>query len=275
MINVLIWGNVARMFFVEIVSLERMGERFQLKKLMASIPFVFETVSFVDSSPLRRRKFLLGRRERLLRNCVTFLSVPSYRTAPRLKHRCTEKKKKGEKSILRIWWTFQERSNGRATLHEGRDDLQLVNLCVPPRSTIVVSKINSRDSSISLSTSTKNRTVIFYIRGRKKKEERIKTMTIDCTRFKNHSFESFSLLRFTFFSIIFASSSVCTWTHEERGGGGCDSSRFEKTGKTNRKIILTGLRTQKKTRRNNGTALIRFGEENRWRLGTREPRQWY
>ncbi|XP_076633548.1 uncharacterized protein LOC143347850 isoform X2 [Colletes latitarsis] len=30
-----------------------------------------------------------------------------------------------------------ERSNGRATLHEGRDDLQLVNLCVPPRSTIV------------------------------------------------------------------------------------------------------------------------------------------
>lgn len=96
MINVLIWGNVARMFFVEIVSLERMGERFQLKKLMASIPFVFETVSFVDSSPLRRRKFLLGRRERLLRNCVTFLSVPSYRTAPRLKHRCTEKKKRGK-----------------------------------------------------------------------------------------------------------------------------------------------------------------------------------
>lgn len=263
---------LARMFFVEIVSLERMGERFQLKKLMASIPFVFETVSFVDSSPLRRRKFLLGRRERLLRDCVTFLSVIAQRqdwstVAP--------KKKKGEKSILRIWWTFQERSNGRATLHEGRDDLQLVNLCVPPRSTIVVSRFNSRDSSISLSTSTKNRTVIFYIRGRKKKEERIKTMTIDCTRFKNHSFESFSLLRFTFFSIIFASSSVCTWTHEERGGGGCDSSRFEKTGKTNRKIILTGLRTQKKTRRNNGTALIRFGEENRWRLGTREPRQWY
>ncbi|XP_031371085.1 putative uncharacterized protein DDB_G0281733 [Apis dorsata] len=31
-----------------------------------------------------------------------------------------------------------ERSNGRATLHEGRDDLQLVNLCVPPRSTIVL-----------------------------------------------------------------------------------------------------------------------------------------
>lgn len=79
MINVLIWGNVARMFFVEIVSLERMGERFQLKKLMASIPFVFETVSFVDSSPLRRRKFLLGRRERLLRNCVTFLSVIAQR----------------------------------------------------------------------------------------------------------------------------------------------------------------------------------------------------
>lgn len=154
---------LARMFFVEIVSLERMGERFQLKKLMASIPFVFETVSFVDSSPLRRRKFLLGRRERLLRNCVTFLSVIAQRqdwstVAP--------KKKKGEKSILRIWWTFQERSNGRATLHEGRDDLQLVNLCVPPRSTIVVSRFNSRDSSISLSTSTKNR--IFYQKKRRK-----------------------------------------------------------------------------------------------------------
>ncbi|CAL7950454.1 unnamed protein product [Xylocopa violacea] len=33
-----------------------------------------------------------------------------------------------------------ERSNGRATLHDGRDDLQLVNLCVPTRSAIVVSK---------------------------------------------------------------------------------------------------------------------------------------
>ncbi|XP_043794931.1 voltage-dependent L-type calcium channel subunit beta-4 isoform X3 [Apis laboriosa] len=38
-----------------------------------------------------------------------------------------------------------ERSNGRATLHEGRDDLQLVNLCVPPRSTIV----GSADSNYS------------------------------------------------------------------------------------------------------------------------------
>ncbi|XP_068980685.1 voltage-dependent L-type calcium channel subunit beta-3 isoform X3 [Bombus flavifrons] len=38
-----------------------------------------------------------------------------------------------------------ERSNGRATLHEGRDELQLVNLCVPPRSTIV----GSADSNYS------------------------------------------------------------------------------------------------------------------------------
>lgn len=152
-----------------------------------------------------------------------------------------------------------------------------MNLCVPPRSTIVVSRFNSRDSSISLSTSTKNRTVIFYIRGRKKKEERIKTMTIDCTRIKNHSFERFSLLRFTFFqsSSLLPPSFALGRTREGGREGGCDSSRFEKTGKTNRKIILTGLRTQKKTRRNNGTALIRFGEENRWRLGTREPRQWY
>ncbi|XP_032683511.1 voltage-dependent L-type calcium channel subunit beta-2 isoform X8 [Odontomachus brunneus] len=38
-----------------------------------------------------------------------------------------------------------ERSNGRATLHEGRNDLQLVNLCVPPRSAIV----GSADSNYS------------------------------------------------------------------------------------------------------------------------------
>ncbi|XP_053983057.1 voltage-dependent L-type calcium channel subunit beta-1 isoform X3 [Hylaeus anthracinus] len=38
-----------------------------------------------------------------------------------------------------------DRSNGRTTLHEGRDDLQLVNLCVPPRSTIV----GSADSNYS------------------------------------------------------------------------------------------------------------------------------
>ncbi|XP_033318935.1 voltage-dependent L-type calcium channel subunit beta-1 isoform X5 [Bombus vosnesenskii] len=38
-----------------------------------------------------------------------------------------------------------ERSNGRATLHEGRDELQLVNLCVPPRSAIV----GSADSNYS------------------------------------------------------------------------------------------------------------------------------
>lgn len=203
---------LARMFFVEIVSLERMGERFQLKKLMASIPFVFETVSFVDSSPLRRRKFLLGRRERLLRDCVTFLSVIAQRqdwstVAP--------KKKKGEKSILRIWWTFQERSNGRATLHEGRDDLQLVNLCVPPRSTIVVSRFNSRDSSISLSTSTKNR--IFYQKKRRKNKNN------DNRLHKNQEslFRTLFSSSLHFFSIIFASSSfLCTWTHEGRREGG-------------------------------------------------------
>ncbi|XP_076762721.1 calcium channel protein beta subunit isoform X2 [Xylocopa sonorina] len=38
-----------------------------------------------------------------------------------------------------------ERSNGRATLHDGRDDLQLVNLCVPTRSAIV----GSADSNYS------------------------------------------------------------------------------------------------------------------------------
>lgn len=271
MINVLIWNVGSNVFRRDCFSWEN-GGAISIKEING-----LDSLRFWNG--FVRRLFSFKEKEIFIREkgeIITWLRNISvrYRTAPRLKHRCTEKKK-GEKSILRIWWTFQERSNGRATLHEGRDDLQLVNLCVPPRSTIVVSRFNSRDSSISLSTSTKNRTVIFYIRGRKKKEERIKTMTIDCTRFKNHSFESFSLLRFTFFSIIFASSSVCTWTHEERGGGGCDSSRFEKTGKTNRKIILTGLRTQKKTRRNNGTALIRFGEENRWRLGTREPRQWY
>ncbi|XP_025073035.1 uncharacterized protein LOC105422859 [Pogonomyrmex barbatus] len=31
--------------------------------------------------------------------------------------------------------------NGRVTLHESRNDLQLVNLCVPTRSAIVVSKL--------------------------------------------------------------------------------------------------------------------------------------
>lgn len=123
-----------------------------------------------------RRLFSFKEKEIFIREkgeIITWLRNISvrYRTAPRLKHRCTEKKK-GEKSILRIWWTFQERSNGRATLHEGRDDLQLVNLCVPPRSTIVVSRFNSRDSSISLSTSTKNR--IFYIKGRKKKRRKNK-----------------------------------------------------------------------------------------------------
>lgn len=139
-------------------------EWFQLKKLMLLRFPSFQNDSLkrfvsLSTSPLRR-KFLLRRRERLfviIRNI--FVCSIFHHTARRLKHRCTEKKKKeGKKSfsILRIWWTFQERSNGRATLHEGRDDLQLVNLCVPPRSTIVVSKFNSRDSIRSLSTSTKS-----------------------------------------------------------------------------------------------------------------------
>lgn len=130
-------------------------EWFQLKKLMLLRFPSFQNDSLkrfvsLSTSP-SRRKFLLRRRERLfviIRNI--FVCSIFHHTARRLKHRCTEKKKKkeGKKSfsILRIWWTFQERSNGRATLHEGRDDLQLVNLCVPPRSTIVVSKFNSRDS---------------------------------------------------------------------------------------------------------------------------------
>lgn len=129
-------------------------EWFQLKKLMPLRFPSFQNDSLkrfvsLSTSP-SRRKFLLRRRERLfviVRNI--FVCSIFHHTARRLKHRCTEKKKKeGKKSfsILRIWWTFQERSNGRATLHEGRDDLQLVNLCVPPRSTIVVSKFNSRDS---------------------------------------------------------------------------------------------------------------------------------
>lgn len=129
-------------------------EWFQLKKLMLLRFPSFQNDSLkrfvsLSTSP-SRRKFLLRRRERLfviVRNI--FVCSIFHHTARRLKHRCTEKKKKeGKKSfsILRIWWTFQERSNGRATLHEGRDDLQLVNLCVPPRSTIVVSKFNSRDS---------------------------------------------------------------------------------------------------------------------------------
>lgn len=129
-------------------------EWFQLKKLMLLRFPSFQNDSLkrfvsLSTSP-SRRKFLLRRRERLfviIRNI--FVCSIFHHTARRLKHRCTEKKKKeGKKSfsILRIWWTFQERSNGRATLHEGRNDLQLVNLCVPPRSTIVVSKFNSRDS---------------------------------------------------------------------------------------------------------------------------------
>lgn len=53
---------------------------------------------------------------------------------------------------------FQERSNGKATLHEGRNDLQLVNLCVPPRSAIVVSRsiVTLPDASSSFRM-TKNR----------------------------------------------------------------------------------------------------------------------
>jgi len=36
---------------------------------------------------------------------------------------------------------FQGKLNGRVTLHESRNDLQLVNLCVPTRSAIVVSRL--------------------------------------------------------------------------------------------------------------------------------------
>lgn len=247
-------------------------EWFQLKKLMLLRFPSFQNDSLkrfvsLSTSP-SRRKFLLRRRERLfviIRNI--FVCSIFHHTARRLKHRCTEKKKKkeGKKSfsILRIWWTFQERSNGRATLHEGRDDLQLVNLCVPPRSTIVVSKFNSRDS-IAFNKHqkwTSIRTTKRKSRGGKKKKI-IKTTTVDCT-LKNHSFERFLSKLFSshFFSIIFASSSVCTWTLEGRG---LWLVSIREDWQNEPQNNTHGLRTQKKTRRNNGTALIRFGEENRW-----------
>jgi len=46
---------------------------------------------------------------------------------------------------IKILMGFQARLNGRATLHESRNDLQLVNLCIPTRSAIIVSR--SRDTS--------------------------------------------------------------------------------------------------------------------------------
>lgn len=41
---------------------------------------------------------------------------------------------------IKSFMAFQGKLNGRVTLHESRNDLQLVNLSVPTRSALVVSK---------------------------------------------------------------------------------------------------------------------------------------
>lgn len=129
---------------------------------------------------------------------------------------------------------FQERSNGRATLHEGRDDLQLVNLVVPPRSTIVVSNINWRNTMLS------------YLNQKKDEAKMQQPRKGDSNRAPSTRKSNSSFLSHWFAFVALGRTRV--WHRASSG------------------LKVMPVCTQK----NNGTPLIPFGEENRLRDAGRD-----